>query len=466
MIPTFDFLVLGGGSAGYAAARTAREFCDRVAIVDGSDPMGGLCILRGCMPSKTLIYSAEVLHLARQGAALGLRIPEATADMAAIQARKRHWIGDFAGYRQEQLQSDRFTLFRQCGRFVGPHEVELDDGSRIHADKIIVTTGSVVQTPPVPGLAETPFWTSDEVLELAERPESVIVLGGGIVACELGQFLARVGSRVVQIQRSPHILKEAGKKAGEVVEEAFRADGIELWTDTSIEKVEQIGRGVKVSFGHRGGRIEREAAHLFNALGRRPNTERLNLGAAGVETGPTGNIVHDGFQRTSHPDIYTAGDCSGPVEIVHVAVRQGEVAARHALGQPCEPMNYDALMVGIFTDPQVAWVGLREDQARERGCDVLAADYPFDDHGKSLLMEAPRGYVKLVAACDSGRLLGAECVGKDATELIHAFTVPVALGLKVGDCLKADWYHPTLSEIWSYPLEEIAEALALAQRGG
>ncbi|HSP42715.1 MAG TPA: FAD-dependent oxidoreductase, partial [Luteolibacter sp.] len=198
--------MIGGGSGGYAAARTAREVCGKVGIIDGSDELGGLCILRGCMPSKTLIYSAEVLHLARQGGGFGLEIPQAAADMAAMQQRKRRIIGEFANYRRGQLASGRFTLFRNRAKFVGPQTVELDDGRRLTADQFMIATGSVVAVPPVPGLAEVPFWTSDEVLDLDFLPRKVIVLGGGVVACELAQFLHRIGSEVVQIQRSPHIL--------------------------------------------------------------------------------------------------------------------------------------------------------------------------------------------------------------------------------------------------------------------
>lgn len=457
MTAAFDFLVLGGGSAGYAAARTAREFGERVAIVDGSETLGGLCILRGCMPSKTMIYSAELLHLAQRAEKFGLRIPEASADLAAIQRRKRHWIDDFAGYRQEQLQSERFHLFRQRGRLRGPREVELADGTVLRAERILIATGSVVAEPPLPGLSDTPYWTSDEVLDLDALPRSVIVLGGGIIACELGQFLARVGSQVTMIQRSPRILKEAGPDAGEVLLQAFRDEGIELWTDTEVTEVAPTDRGVRVRFRHGGREVEREADHLFNALGRRPNTEGLNLAEVGVATDERGRIVHDGYQRTVVDGIYAAGDCAGPAELVHVAVRQGEVAARHAFGDEPPEIDYDALMVGVFTDPQVAWVGLRRDQAEARGLATDSAEYPFEDHGKSLLMEAPRGFVRVTAERATGRLLGAECVGKDATELIHALSVPVALGLTVRDCLKADWYHPTLAEIWTYPLEELAE---------
>ncbi len=456
----FDFLVLGGGSAGYASARTAREFCDRVAIVDGSGELGGLCILQGCMPSKTLIYSTEVLHLAKQGEKFGLRVAGAEVDMAALQARKRHWVADFADYRREQLESERFTLFRQNGRFIGPQEIELDDGTRIRADRIMVATGSVVNVPPVPGLAEVPSWTSDDVLGLESVPESVLVLGGGIIACELGQFLARAGSRVTLIQRGDHILREAGAPAARVIEQAFRDEGMEVFTGTGIQGIKNTALGVQVAFTHDGRTETREASHLLNALGRQPNTGGLNLAAAGVQAGPRGHLLHDEWQQTSQAGIYTGGDCAGPAELVHIAVRQGETAARHAFGQDPPPLRYDALMTVVFTDPQVAWVGLREDESRARELDPVVEEYPFEDHGKSLLMEAPRGYVKVIADRSSGRIVGAECVGKDASELIHALTVPVAVGLTPAQCMEADWYHPTLAEIWTYPLEELADKFA------
>ncbi|HTB64221.1 MAG TPA: FAD-dependent oxidoreductase, partial [Opitutales bacterium] len=185
----FDFIVIGGGSAGYAAARTARDAGARVAVVDGAAELGGLCILRGCMPSKTLIYSAEVLHLAQQGALFGLKIPSAKADMAAIQARKRRIIADFADYRVQQLESGKFDLFRQRARFTGPREITLADGSVLTGSHFLVSTGSIISRPSLPGLDKVKALTSDEVLDLERLPESVIVLGGGVVACELAQFL-------------------------------------------------------------------------------------------------------------------------------------------------------------------------------------------------------------------------------------------------------------------------------------
>ncbi len=454
----FDYLVIGGGSGGYAAARTAREICGKVGIIDGSDELGGLCILRGCMPSKTLIYSAEVLHLARQGGGFGLEIPQAAADMAALQQRKRRIIGEFADYRRGQLESGRFTLFRNRARFVDPQTVELDDGRRLTADQFMIATGSVVAVPPVPGLAEVPFWTSDEVLDLDFLPRKVIVLGGGVVACELAQFLHRIGSEVVQIQRSPHILTGHPPETADVVAGALSEEGIELFTGTKIHEVDYDGENFRVIFDHDGTRMEVAAPHLLNALGRRPASDKLGLEEAGVETTDGGHIVCDEMQRTSNPRVRACGDVAGPHEIVHVAVMQGELAARDATGRTAAPIDYDALTTVVFTDPQLATAGRTAASLEKAGADFLTASYAFDDHGKSILMNAPHGHVRV--SCDpQGRVLGAECVGRDAGELIHAMGVAVSLKADLRDLLKVHWYHPTLSEVWTYPLEELAGRL-------
>ncbi|MBG7608276.1 MAG: NAD(P)/FAD-dependent oxidoreductase [Verrucomicrobia bacterium] len=456
----FEFVVIGGGSAGYAAARTARETFENVAIVEDGEKLGGLCILRGCMPSKTLIYSAEVLHLAKEGAKFGLKIPEAKADMAAIHQRKLATIEDFASYRREQLESERFHLIRDRAVFVDEKTVELSEsGERITADHFMIATGSVVNTPDVPGLKETPHWTSDDVLDLDFLPESVIVLGGGIVACELAQFMNRVGTKVIQIQRSARILKEASAEASEVVMKAFRDEGLTLHTETGLESVAKDGEDYVVRFRKNGETCEVRAAHLFNALGRKPNSSGLGLEKAGVETKRSGHIIVNDMQQTANPRIYAAGDVAGPHEIVHLAIMQGEVAAGHAAGKKVDPVNYDNKTGVVFTDPQIASAGISIEETAERGMDIVAADYPFDDHGKSILMEAKYGYVKVWADKATGKVIGAECVGKDAGELMHAMAVAIALGASPADLLKVHWYHPTLSEIWSYPLEDLADEL-------
>lgn len=455
----FDLIVLGGGSGGYAAARTARETHQRVAIVDNSPELGGLCILRGCMPSKTLLYSTEVLHHARMADQFGLKIPQAEVDMAALHKRKLRHINDFKSYRQEQLQSDQFTLFRQSGHFIDEQTLELDSGEHLRAKAFIVATGSVVNFPEIPGLDQEGVWTSDDVLDLDFLPESVVVLGGGVVACELTQFLARAGAKVTQVQRSPHILKENSEEAAEVMMRVFQREGIDLYTGTRLKQISLEDQGFCVHFDDNNGPHEVRAQHVLNALGRSPAVAGLGLEKANVHLKPSGQISVDDFQQTSNPRIYAAGDVCGPFEIVHIAILQGEVAARHALGRPTECVDLDTRTSVVFTDPQIATAGISHQEAHVRGLDLVTADFPFDDHGKSLLMEATDGYVKVWAEKPSGRIVGAECVGKDAGELIHALAVAISLKATARDLLKVHWYHPTLSEIWTYPLEDIAEQI-------
>jgi pyruvate/2-oxoglutarate dehydrogenase complex dihydrolipoamide dehydrogenase (E3) component len=369
-------------------------------------------------------------------------------------------IDEFKSYRQEQLQSDRFTLIREKARFISPTSIELEPSARkITAKSFIITTGSAVNYPPVKGLDTPGIWTSDDALELDHLPEAVIVLGGGVVACELAQFLHRAGSKVTQIQRSPLILKENSPEAAEVVMQAFRDEGIKLFTGTRLREIESTENGFLVHFEEGDGVFAVEAPHVLNALGRIPAVAGLGLEEAGVTLKPNGQIETNAFQQSSNPAIYAAGDVCGPYEIVHIAIMQGEVAARHATGQSTETVDLDARTAVVFTDPQVAATGLPVEEARKRGIDLAIADYPFDDHGKSILMEAKYGYVKAWADRKDGRLVGAECVGKDAGELIHAMAVAVAMKARVRDLIKVHWYHPTLSEIWSYPLEDIVDEL-------
>ncbi|RKX34722.1 MAG: pyridine nucleotide-disulfide oxidoreductase [Verrucomicrobia bacterium] len=458
----YDFIAIGGGSAGYNGARAATEHAERVAVVDGAPELGGLCILKGCMPSKTLLYVAEVLHRAKHGERLGLQIPSALPDMNRVAERKRRIIGEFADYRARQINSGNYTVYRSFARFVGPNEIELSDGARLTADRFLIGTGSVVSTPPIPGLRESKAWTSDDILDLDFVPESVIVLGGGIVAAELTQYLGRMGSRITLIQRSPHILRHHSPEAAQVIETALRDDGIEVITGTHLDQVAFDGSEYTVRFSEAGQPRVRRARHLFNALGRSPNTGKLNLEAVGVDRRENGQIVASEFQQTTAAHIYAAGDCTGPNEIVHIAIAQAEIAVRHAFGRPTDPIDTSKQVDVVFTDPQLARLGLAAAELDEQGIEYVSASYPFDDHGKAILMEATYGYVKVLADPGYGRILGAEIVGRDAGELIHIFSTVIAMNGTAADMLKASWYHPTLAEIITYPLEEIVEKIGVS----
>ncbi len=459
----FDVVVIGGGSAGYAAANTAQEMGARVAIADPG-PLGGLCILRGCMPSKAILRSSDVIALMRRASEFGLLPVEAKADLPAIIDRKRRLIREFADYRIEQLNHPRFKLFQDAASFVSPNEVRVGDRA-LKAKHFIIATGSVAGRYPVPGLIEGGYITSDEALELRAAPESMIVLGGGPVALELAQFYQRIGVRVALIQRSPHILSSGDEDLARPVETRLREEGMQVFTGTRLLRVEADEERKRVFFTHAGEEKSVEGDVILQALGRRPMTQGLNLEAVGVELNDKGYIRVDPEMRTSQKHIFAVGDVNGLHEVVHTAIEQGEAAAHNAVStEPSARRMNDRLKTTVvFTDPAVASAGLTEKECRAQNISYLAASYPFNDHGKSLCLGEPHGHVKLLCASESGEIIGGHIVGPEAGELIHSIIAVMYFRGTVRDLLKIPHYHPTLSEILTYPAEELSGKLPKAK---
>ena len=458
----FDVAILGGGSGGYAAARTAAGAGLKTVVIEGGKEVGGLCILRGCMPTKALLYAAEVRHLAESANWWGMKPAEVPFDWSAVMARKDHLIKEFADYRVQQLSSGKFEFIRANASFIDPHTVGLSDGKKLSAKHFISSTGSVVSKPPLPQLAAVGYLTSDDALALKKLPKTMIILGGGVVAIEFAQLFARFGVEVTLIQRSGQILKEFDADAATVVEGVFRREGIHVFTGTRLIDAFRDGRMKTITFLHRGQKTEVKAEEILFALGRSPNTASLALDQAGVKT-EQGRIITNDQMQTSAPHIFAAGDCTGPYDIVHIAIQQGEIAAQN-IAKPLPPrrIDYRLLISVVFTEPQVATVGLIEKEAAARGVPFLTASYPFSDHGKSMIMEAKDGFVKLLADPKTGEILGGACVGPSGGELIHEIVIAMAKRMTVHELAATPHYHPTLAEIWTYPAEDLAEKIPLA----
>ena len=464
---TYDFLIIGGGSAGYAAARTAVGLGLKTAVVDGADELGGLCILRGCMPSKTLLASASRFATMRRAEEFGLRASGLEVHGVEILARKRKLIADFADYRREQLESGKFELIRAHARFVDTStvEVKLRDGGtqQIHARAFLLATGSIIGELPLAALEPLGCWTTDDVLESAVVPESVIILGGGATAVEFATYYAGLGRKVTIVQRSPQILKGTDADIAEALAEGLRARGVELFTGTKLLDAGIVDGLKTITFEHSGERKTVQAEQIIHALGRVPNAAVLNLEAAAVSV-ERGRPAMLPTQQTSQPHIFAAGDLAGPYEIVHIAIQQGEIAARNAArilagkGAALEETDYRLRLYAIFTDPEVAECGASERELTARGVAFRVAKYPFNDHGKSLCMGETDGFVKLIAAAEGGEILGGAVVGPHAAELIHEVVVAMRFRATAAQLAETPHYHPTLSEIWTYPAEELAES--------
>jgi pyruvate/2-oxoglutarate dehydrogenase complex dihydrolipoamide dehydrogenase (E3) component len=466
---TFDFAVIGGGSGGYAAARTAAAAGMSVVIIDSAEVLGGLCILRGCMPSKTLIESANRQLVINRAAEFGLQAETGRPDIAAIRARKRLLIEDFASYRQGQLASSRFTLLRGRARFASGHRLQVTDAAgqveELEFRFACIATGSVVSAPPVPGLAATGYWTSDEILDADQLAQRWVVLGGGVIALEMAHYLAAMGRDVHIIQRSAGVLSMLDPECGATVLAAYRQRGIQVTCDTQLETVTADATGKAVCFRQQGDSQRVECDEILVATGRRANTTGLNLESVGIVI-EGGKVKVNAAMQTSLPHVFAAGDVCSALDVVHIAIQQGEIGAKNAIRlaaghEPNHAMDYRLKLLGIFSQPQVASVGLSEQESKELGIDCIAASYPFNDHGKSMVMGEMDGFVKLIAEKSTGKLIGASVVGPEATELIHEITVAMAFHSTARQLVDIPHYHPTLSEIWTYPAEEIADELGL-----
>jgi pyruvate/2-oxoglutarate dehydrogenase complex dihydrolipoamide dehydrogenase (E3) component len=417
------------------------------------------------MPSKTLIESANRYRTLRHAGEFGLSAEKIGFDSGKIIARKKRLIAEFADYRKGQLEDGRFDFIRGHAEFLDPHSlrVSLMDGGEqtISLKTGCIATGSVINRPSVPGIESCLI--SDDLLEMTTIPVSAVVLGGGPVALEMAHYLESLGTKVTILQRNTQLLTGSDRDVADALAEAFRKRGMEVLCGTRLLRIEKTEDHFSVFFEHGNGEQRIEADLVLNALGRRPYLSGLGLEKAGVALeGPA--ICTDLEQRTTARHLFAAGDCCGPYEVVHIAITQGEAAAKNATslirGGKTISVDYRLKLFAAFTEPQMAFCGLTQQEALEMGMKVITASYPFSDHGKSIVKGETDGFVKLIADASDGRILGGAVVGPEASELIHEIVVAMAFNATAGQLALVPHYHPTLSEIWTYPAEEIAERIS------
>jgi pyruvate/2-oxoglutarate dehydrogenase complex dihydrolipoamide dehydrogenase (E3) component len=465
--PEYDVAVIGGGSAGYAAARTAAGLGAKTVVIEGGAQIGGLCILRGCMPSKALLESAHRWHDINRAGEFGLLAQPLGVDMKFIQARKQKLIGGFAKYRQQQLSQGKFSLQLGQASFLDSHTLLVTrdgQGRLVTAKTFIVATGSIITRVPVPGLWETGCWTSDTALDTDTIPKRLAVLGGGVIAVELGQFFARVGSKTTILQRSEHLVRNYDHDVSAELERAFAAEKISVCTGVKLLEVSNTRHGKKIVF-QRGKKSESIIVdEILYALGREPALGALTLENAGIALAE-GRLTVNGQLASAASHIFAAGDSVGPHEVVHIAIQQAEIAARNAVkllrnkSVEAETIDYRLKALVTFTDPEIASVGLTETEAKAQGIDYLSASYPFNDHGKAVIGGHEFGFVKLLAEKKRGEIIGAEIIGPHASDLIHELIAVMRYRGTARELGLMPHYHPTLAEIVTYPAEEIADKI-------
>jgi pyruvate/2-oxoglutarate dehydrogenase complex dihydrolipoamide dehydrogenase (E3) component len=463
----FDFVVVGGGSAGYAAASEAGKLGMRTACIEGGPEVGGLCILRGCMPSKTLLESANRFLTLRRAQEFGLSAGHLGFDAEAIRRRKRVLIGEFADDRRTHLEKGKFEFIRAKASFASPNELRLEglNGStrQISFKTALIATGSELNLINLPGLMEAGYLNSDIALDSDRVPRSIVILGGGAIALEFAHFYNSLGTKVIVVQRGPQFVKEIDLDLATALTEAYRRQRVEMICDTKLLAVEKTADAKVVRFIKDGKEQSIAAEEIFYALGRRPAVDGLRLDAAGVKLSPQGGISVDNRLQTNQPHLFAAGDVTGQFDVVHLAIEQALIAARNAERwlnkKESIALDYRLRLFAMFSHPELAVVGLSEKRAKVEGRNVRVATYPFNDHGKSMIRGETEGFVKLIADPHTGEILGAGVVGPEAPELIHEIVVAMYFRAKASDLALIPHYHPTLSEIWTYPAEELAASV-------
>jgi pyruvate/2-oxoglutarate dehydrogenase complex dihydrolipoamide dehydrogenase (E3) component len=462
---TFDFVVIGGGSAGYSAAATAARSGLKTLCVEGGEEVGGLCILHGCMPSKTLIESANRFVTLRRAQEFGLSAGHIGFDSGVIIQRKRDLIAAFARHRLQQLTEGHFEFVRGRGEFRDSHHLKvkfMDGGEEdIEGKTFLISTGSVLNIIDLCGLEETGFLDSKTALDSDRLPRSVVILGGGAIALEFAHFYNALGVEVTVLQRSSQVIKEADPDIAEALVRAFQKRGIRVICGTKLTRVERTASGKRVWYERNGEKEVAEAEEIFHALGRKAAIRGLGLENAEVETNRQHVVVVNDKLQTSQPHIFAAGDVTGLYEIVHIAIQQGEIAARNAKslleGNAPASIDYRLKMFVMFPEPQIAVVGITEREAKKQGLAVRVARHSFHDHGKSIIHGEVEGFVKMIVDAKNGEILGGAVIGPEASELIHEIAVGMHFRSTAATFASIPHYHPTLSEIWTYPAEELAQ---------
>jgi len=446
----YEVVILGGGSAAFAAAIKATELGANVAVCE-KGVIGGTCLNRGCIPSKNLLRAAEVFGYSRSQPFKGIEIPAGRVDLAGIIEQKDELVGELR--REKYLDilkgNERMDYFEGEASFLSADEVRVGPDV-LKGQRFVIATGARPQVAPFEGIESVEFLDSTTALDLKELPASMIILGGRFVAVEMAQIFARFGTKVTVLQRSQRIIPEEEEEISDGLRRYLEEEGIEIHTGVRITGVSQSGRTRKVRALLTGGAAELEGEAILMATGNTPNTEALNLAAAGVEVDGKGFIKTDDLMRTTGPRIFAAGDVVGRMPLVTVAAHEGSIAAENALAdEECcmKKAEYTTVPHAIFTQPNVASVGLTVKKAGERGLATISKALEMKYVPKARAIRDTRGLIKIVAERDSERILGVHILAPEAAEVIHQAVLILRKKMTVRDAADKIDVYPTLSEM-------------------
>jgi dihydrolipoamide dehydrogenase len=452
----YDVAVIGAGPGGYVAAIRAAQLGLRTAIIE-KDAVGGLCLNWGCIPSKALLYAAELLNLYKRGPEFGISTGEITADLAVAVDRSRDVVAKFVGGVETLLQQNKVELLRGAARLEGPGRVRIDPaGDVIEARNVIIATGAAPRS--LPGLVPDGdrVITSREALALRQPPKSIVVVGGGAIGVEFGYLYRSYGAEVTIVEALPHLLPNEDENVSRQLERSFTSMGVAVLSGATVEAARVAADGVRIAVKSGAESRELTAERVLVGAGFAPSTGSLGLDTAGVRLDERGWIDVDDYCQTSVPGVWAVGDATGKLLLAHVASQQGVTAVEKIAGLEPPPLDYEKMPRAVYCQPQVASLGITEAQARTRGLEVLTARFPFRANGKAMAIGETDGFVKLVVDASSRAVLGYHVIGHGATEMLGEASLGTVLETTPAELGYAVHAHPTLSEA----LKEAALAIS------
>ena len=438
-------LIIGGGPGGYVAAIRAAQLGAKVTLIE-KQHLGGVCLNSGCIPTKALLHSAELFEAAKHGTDIGV-LAKPKLDFDKVQENKAKVVSKLVSGVGGLLSANKINTVYGTAKFISSKTVVVENETgkeTLSADKIIIATGSIPAIPPIKGLDGQKCIDSTGALNLAELPKSLVIIGGGIIGVEMATAYHAFGTDVTIVEMLPQILPMIDSEVAGMIRKKLEKKGVNIFTSAKVKAVEDGSERAKVYVETDGKEIVLEGEKILRSVGRRVNTMSLGLEAAGVAN-DKGRITVNVHMQTSVDGVYAIGDCIGKTMLAHVASMQGEVAVEHAMGINSK---YDETTnpACVYTNPEIASVGITETQAKQRGTDVIVGRFPLAANGKALIMNGGEGMVKVVAGRRYNEILGATIIGPRATDLIAECVLAIRLEATTDELISTIHAHPTISE--------------------
>lgn len=443
----YDLIILGGGSAAFAAAIKASELEKKVLMINDGLPIGGTCVNVGCVPSKTLIRTAEQFHIANHPNFSSIKSGDNKINFKEVIRQKTELVDGLREHKYVNVLKDdsNVTILKAYGKLIDKNTIEAD-GKKYSAENIMIATGSTTFVPDIPGLKEINYLTNETLYELEELPEHLIIIGGRYIALENAQMFARLGSKVTILQRSFRILPDEMPDVTETLKEYLQEEGIEIKTGVKINSVKMKEGKVLVNGLVKDEKETIQGTHIFVATGRKGNAKGFGLEEVGIELHKQDFIKTNEYMQTSIPNIYAAGDVTGEYLFVYSAAYEGALAVENMFDEKSRKKDYSIFPWVIFTDPQVAGVGMDENQAYEKKIDYEVSTVQLKDVPRSLAARNTRGFIKLIRNKENDKLIGARILASEGSELLMEISLAIKYGITVRELRQM--FHPylTLSE--------------------